>query len=27
VSAAEWLARINAKTPSHIPDARLRPQK
>jgi hypothetical protein len=26
VSAAEWLARINAKTPSHIPPARLRPR-
>lgn len=27
VSAAEWLARINAKTPSHIPPARLLPKK
>ncbi len=26
VSAAEWLGRINAKTPSHIPAARLRPK-
>lgn len=27
VSAAEWLARINSKTPSHIPSARLLPRK
>ncbi|MBT8110594.1 MAG: pectinacetylesterase family protein [Gammaproteobacteria bacterium] len=27
VSAAEWLARINARTPSHIPPARLLPKK
>ena len=27
VSAAEWLARINSKTPSHIPPARLFPRK
>jgi len=27
VSAAEWLARINGKTPSHIPAARLAPKK
>jgi hypothetical protein len=27
VSAAEWLARINSKTPSHIPAARLRPRE
>jgi hypothetical protein len=27
VSAAEWLGRINSKTPSHIPAARLRPKK
>lgn len=26
VSAAEWLSRINGKTPSHIPAARLRPK-
>lgn len=26
ISAAEWLSRINDKTPSHIPAARLRPQ-
>jgi hypothetical protein len=26
VSAAEWLGRINSKTPSHIPAARLRPK-
>ena len=27
VSAAEWLARINAETPSHVPAARLQPSK
>ncbi len=27
VSAGEWLGRINSKTPSHIPAARLRPRK
>jgi len=26
VSAAEWLARINSKAPSHVPAARLRPK-